>query len=350
MAADSSADITDLHHVGLVVRDMNAAITAFTRFGFHIGAPAYPALPSARGAAPEPVGAGNTHADFPRSFIELLAFAPERREHLPAGSRLVPLHVPEEQLAVTRTAIRHTIAGLAARLDISEGAHILVFATRDAERTAIRLEQAGVARTEIRTLQRPITTAGGTKLAAIKVLEFSDVDPAMPAGMVPEGRVGAAEDVPNDLLDAQVGLAHPNGATGLAECVLCVDDGELDSAGERYERYLNLPASLEGATLSFALGSSRLILTNPAGLAALLPGERPHTTPGLSAYTVEVADLAAAEAHLRAQNVELRRSVDGRPFIPAKVAFGAALILQQANGASAERRPPSEMSVVSLRR
>jgi catechol 2,3-dioxygenase-like lactoylglutathione lyase family enzyme len=328
MATKPSTDITDLHHVGLIVRDMDAALTAFRRFGFHVGAPAYPALPPAPGAEPEPVGAGNTHADFPRNFIELLALAPEEREHLPAGARLVPLHVPDDQLAATRTAIQHTIAGLTARLETSEGAHILVFATRDAEQTAIRLDRAGFLHSGVRALQRPITTAEGTELAAIKFLEFSDDD--APAGMVPEGRVGAAEDAPHDLLDAQVGLAHPNGATGLAECVLCVDDSELQSASERYECYLHLPASLEGTTSSFALGSSRLTLTTPAGLAALLPGEQPHTVPGLSAYTIEVADLATAEAHLRAQNVELRRSADGRPFIPAKAAFGAALILQQA--------------------
>lgn len=330
MATKPSTDITDLHHVGLIVRDMDAALTAFRRFGFHVGAPAYPALPPAPGAEPEPVGAGNTHADFPRNFIELLALAPEEREHLPAGARLVPLHVPDDQLAATRTAIQHTIAGLAARLGTAEGAHILVFATRDAEQTAIRLDQAGVRHSGARALQRPITTAEGTELAAIKFLEFSDDDPAALSGMVPEGRVGAAEDAPHDLLDAQVGLAHPNGATGLAECVLCVDDSELQSTSERYERYLHLPASLEGTTANFALDSSRLTLTTPAGLAALLPGERPHTIPGLSAYTIEVADLAAAEAHLRDQNVELRRSADGRPFIPAKAAFGTALIVQQA--------------------
>jgi hypothetical protein len=327
----ATSHITDLHHVGLLVRDMGAAITAFTRFGFHIDAPAYPALPSAPGTAAEPIGAGNTHADFPRSFIELLALAPRGREHLPARARLVPLHVPDDQIAATRTAIGRTIAGLAARLGTSEGAHILVFATGDAEQTAARLEQAGVGHTGVRALQRPITTAEGTKLGAIKFLEFSDDDPAAIAGMVPEGRVGAAEDAPHDLLDAQVGLAHPNGATGLAECVLCVDDGELQSTSERYERYLGLPASPEGPTSRFAFGSSRLILTTRTGLAALLPGEQPHTTPGLAAYTIEVADLAAAEAHLHAQNVKLRRSADRRPFIPAKAAFGTTLIFQQAD-------------------
>lgn len=330
-AANPRTDILDLHHIGLVVRDMDAAIAAFTRFGFHIGVPNYPALPAYPGAAPEPVGAGNTHADFPRSFIELLAPAPERRAGLPAGSRLVPLHVPEDRLAATRAAIQHTIAGLAARLDTSEGAHILIFTTGDAEQTANRLERTGVAHTPARALQRPIATAEGTELAAVKFLEFSSDDPSAAPGMVPEGRVGAAEDAPHDLLDAQIGLAHPNGATGLAECIVCFDDSELEAASERYERYLHLPASREGADTVFTLDSSRLTLTTPPGLAALLPGERPHTTPSLSAYTIEVADLAAAEAHLHAQRLGLRRSADGRPFIPAETAFGTALIFQQAD-------------------
>jgi hypothetical protein len=243
---------------------------------------------------------------------------------------LIPLHVPEGQLGATRAAVRRTVGNLAARLDRSEGAHILVFATYDAEQTAARLREAGVGHGGARPLQRPITTTEGTQLAPIKFLEIDDEDPTMPAGMVPEGRVGAAEDAPPDLLDAQVGLAHPNGANGLAECVLCVDDHDLRSVSERYERYLGIPSSLQGSTSSFDLGSSRLTLTTRTGLAARLPGEQPRTAPALAAYTVEVVDLAAAEDHLHANGVEFRRSADGHPFIPAKAALGATIILEQA--------------------
>jgi hypothetical protein len=325
-----SSDITGIHHVGLVVHGMGAALATFRQFGFHLDAPAYPALPTAPGGTPEPIGAGNTHADFPRSFIELLALAPEEREHLPAGARLIPLQVPDDQLAATRTALQRTVGNLATRLDRSEGAHILVLATRDAERTAARLGEAGVGHGGARTLQRPITTTEGTRLAPIKFLEIDDDDPTMPAGMVPEGRVGVAEDAPADLLDAQAGLAHPNGAQGLTECVLCVDDHELRSVGERYERYLGIPSSREASTSSFDLGSSRLTLTTRSALAARLPGEQPPTTPALAAYTIEVVDLAAAGDYLRDKGVELRRSADGQPFIPAKAALGAAIILEQA--------------------
>ena len=115
------SEITGLHHVGLVVHDMAAALDAFRAFGFRIGPPAYPALPPEPGAAPEPIGAGNTHADFPRNFIELLAFAPEDRDALPAHAELTPLHLPTEHLAATRSAIQRTVAALASRLERFEG-------------------------------------------------------------------------------------------------------------------------------------------------------------------------------------------------------------------------------------
>ncbi|WP_051815615.1 VOC family protein, partial [Glycomyces tenuis] len=244
---------------------------------------------------------GNTHADFPRGFVELVALAPERRERLPDEARLVPLAIPDERLAATRAAMRRTVAGLAARLDRSEGAHILVFAADDAERTAARLRAAGVEHGGARPAQRPITTAAGTELAAIKYLELGD---AASDGMLPEGRIGVAEDAPPELLDAQTGLDHPNGALALAECVLCVGEGELESTAERYERLLGTAARGDGDSRAFTLGSGRLTVTTSAGLAARLPGERARTVPALSAYAVDVADLAAAERLLRGAGVE----------------------------------------------
>jgi catechol 2,3-dioxygenase-like lactoylglutathione lyase family enzyme len=331
VATDTApTDITGIHHIGLIVRDMDAALAAFRRFGFHLGPPAYPALPPAPGAAPIPVGAGNTHADFPRSFVELLAIAPQQSDRLPADARLIPLQVPDDHLAATRAVIGQTVTNLAARLAIAEGAHLLVFATRDAEATAARLQSTGVGSSGARVAQRPIATAEGMELAAVKFLEINDDDPVSPPGMVPEGRVGVAEDAPAELLDAQTGLDHPNGATGLAEGVLCVSDDQLAPTVARYERYVDRSATFDGPNAVLGLGPSRLVLTTPAALAARLPGEQAYATPTLCAYTVDVADLAAAEAYLRAQGVPLRRTADGLPFIPAEAALGAAVVFQQA--------------------
>ncbi|MDA1363041.1 VOC family protein [Glycomyces luteolus] len=330
----SANDITGLHHVGLVVHDMDAAIDTFRRLGFDIGSPAYPALPPAPDAEPEPIGAGNTHADFSRGFIELLAFAPEDRDQLPADARLVPLQVPDDQLAATRTAIRGTVAALETRLHRSEGAHILIFSTVDADRTAARLTSINIGHTGARPAQRPITTAAGTSLAPIKYLEISDDQ----SGLLPEGRIGAAEDAPPELLDAQTGLDHPNGAIGLAEGVLCVDDGDLDATADRYGMYLNRIPTGHGDMRTIELGAHRLTITTPRRFAERLPGEAPRSS-SLSAYAIEVADLAATEELLRARGTDLRKSPAGEPFIPADAAHGTPILLRQATPAAYRGHP-----------
>lgn len=321
-------DITGLHHVGLVVHDLGAAIATFRGLGFNVAPPAYPALPPAPGDEPEPIGAGNTHADFPRSFVELLAAVPDDRELLPAGAVLTPLQLPDDQLEGARSAMRHTVAGLIGRLDRFEGAHILVFASADAERTAGRLDAAGLAHTGARPAQRPIATADGTRLEAIKYLEIHAQDAAAPAAMLPEGRVGVAQDAPAAVLDAQIGLEHPNGAVALSEAVLCVDD--LEAAIGRYERYLGLRPQHGGDAAVFDFGGSALTVTTPSAFAGRFPGERAPAAPALCAYAVDVADLAATEGFLRDRGVGVRTAAGGEPFVPGAAAHGAAILFRQA--------------------
>jgi catechol 2,3-dioxygenase-like lactoylglutathione lyase family enzyme len=46
-------DIIGIHHIGLIVRDMEAALETYRSLGFAVGDAAYPALP-APGGAPAP--------------------------------------------------------------------------------------------------------------------------------------------------------------------------------------------------------------------------------------------------------------------------------------------------------
>ncbi|MEU6249145.1 VOC family protein [Glycomyces sp. NPDC047010] len=323
-------DITGIHHIGLVVRDMEVALETFRHLGFHVGAPAYPALPPEPGAAPEPIGAGNTHADFPRSFIELMAFAPKDPARLPASARLIPLDVPEDRLAATRGVLKQTLGGLARRLREAEGAHILVFATRDAAETAGRLSSVGVRNSGALSAQRPIATAEGMRLAEVRFLEVHDAASAS-FGMVAEGRIGAAEDAPAALLDAQLGTDHPNGAIGVAEALVCVADDRRRSTVERYSRYLDRSPAPEGPASVFTAGTGRIVFTSPRDLAERLPGAAPRLVPGVAAYTVAVRDLDATVEWLRSRGVTVRRAADGRPFVAASAAHGAALVFQQAD-------------------
>lgn len=335
----SRNDITGIHHVGFIVTDLGRARAAFERLGFTVGAPKYPALPATPGGRAQPIGAGNTHADFPRGFIELVALAPDERERLPEGAELVPLSIPGDQLAATRRAMLASVANLETRLKLGEGAHILVFTTRDADRTAKRLDDAGVGHGGARAAQRPIATDAGVELAGIRFLEIDDGS-ATPRGLVPEGRVGAAEDAPAALLDAQRGLRHANGAVGLAECVVAVDRDGFAATVERYERYLGLgPVGRDPAVFDF--GSSRLVVATTGRFRELFPGEEPAWRPGpddgppasrLAACTVAVADLEHARRFLTGNGFALRRCEDGRPFVAAGDALGAAVALEQAPG------------------
>ncbi|MFD3622862.1 VOC family protein, partial [Streptomyces sp. NPDC058676] len=64
-------DIARIHHVGHIVEILAQALSLYERLGFVMPPPSCPAMSRREGAAPEPFGAANTHADFPYSFLEL---------------------------------------------------------------------------------------------------------------------------------------------------------------------------------------------------------------------------------------------------------------------------------------
>lgn len=322
-------DITGIHHVGVLVDDLSRAMADFERLGFTVKSPAYAALPPAPGRQPQPIGATNTHADFRRGFLELVAIAPETRDRLPEGAEVIELAIPAERREETMAAMRATVANIAERLRLGEGAHILVFSTSDAEATADRLTEVGIGHGGAHAVQRPIVTDSGTTLADIRYLEVDGDDPASPTGLVPEGRVGIVEDAPAELLDAQAGLSHPNGATGLVEVVISVD-GEPDPTVDRYRRYLATPPTVEDAAAVFRLPNGRVVITTADRFAAEYPGQCPPshgTASRLAACTVEVADLPATRRYLGERGVVLGRGADGRPFIPAEAASGLVITL-----------------------
>ncbi|MEU7530681.1 VOC family protein [Saccharothrix sp. NPDC042600] len=300
--------ITRLHHVGHVVRDIARATTLYRRLGFTVPPPSCPALAPSEGADPEPFGAANTHADFPADFLELVTPV---AGSVPPDAELVPLQAPPEVLPVLLDRISATTADLTAHLDRFEGLHILMLSTSDIDATAARLAEAGVPHGGVNTVQRPVEPG---VLETVRYLELDDT---------PEGRVGAVADL-DPRFQHNRHLDHPNGATGVQEAILCVDD--LDAAESRYTTYLGVPALHAPHTRTFTLGPARLTLTTD--LSALLPDEQPPALPGLAACAVTVRDLDATEEHLRDNGFTLGRTPDGDPFVPAREALGAAIIFR----------------------
>ncbi|MGW6564750.1 VOC family protein [Streptomyces sp. NPDC054975] len=301
-------DITRLHHVGHVVSDMAQAIALYQRLGFHVPPPTVPALAPREGAAPEPFGAANTHADLSRSFVELVTpVKPGSTAGLPPDARIVPLQAPPEKLPVLLSRIEATSAQLGGWCDRFEGLHILMFSAPDAVGAADRLTAAGVGHGGVNTVGRPVETPDGVRTELVRYLEIDGA---------PEGRIGVVGDVDPEFQHTRR-LDHPNGAQDLVEAVLCVPDGQLPPVRERY---LGRPISAEGP----------VTLVAKADLPDLLPGEDPPALPALIACTVTVPDIARVRALLEENGLPVRETGRGEPFVPADAALGAALIFREA--------------------
>lgn len=320
-----ASEITGLHHVGHVVHDMAAALDLYRRLGFAVPTPSYPAMPPREGAEPEPFGAANTHADFPRDFLELATVVPVGGRavgRVPADARIVPLHAPPDVLPVLLERINATSANLAECLERFEGLHILMFSSSDIDATAARLTTAAVRHGGVNAVQRP---AG----AQVETVRYVEIDGARP-GVEAEGRIGFAANL-DPRIHATRTTDHPNGALGLVDATLCIADTELDVTQARYERYLGRTPRADGPARAFDLDGATLTLVPASGLAARFPGEHPPALPALVACTVAVRDLTATRTLLQGNEIPLRQAPHGDVFVPAISARGVTIAFRQAN-------------------
>lgn len=320
-------DIVGLHHVGHIVADMTQAITLYERLGFHMPPPSCPAIPRKEGGTPEPFGTGNTHADFPCSFVELVAWIKDgATDRLPDDVRIVPLQAPAEVLPELEERIRETSAQVAKRLERFQGLHILMFSSPDIDSAATRLSDAGVRHGGVNTVRRPSDTSD--EVDTVRYLEIDDAPDAGP-DPVTEGRAGVAAELDPDVQRA--GLPdHPNGAVGLVAGLLCVADTEVAAVERRYEAYLGRTAHQDGPATVFELDDATLNLVPASRLGELLPGEQPAALPAFVACTVAVRDLDRTDALLRRNGLPVRTTPSGDLFVPAEAALGAAIVFRQA--------------------
>jgi catechol 2,3-dioxygenase-like lactoylglutathione lyase family enzyme len=320
-----ASEIIRLHHVGHVVRDMPGALDLYRRLGFAVPAPGYPAMPPQPGADPEPFGAANTHADFPRDFLELATVVQANGDtggRIPADARLVPLQAPPNVLPMLLKRINATSANLAECLTRFEGLHILMFSSADIDATAARLTTAAVRHGGVNTVQRP----AGSHVETVRYLEIDGLRPGVEA----EGRVGIAADL-DPRIQATRLANHPNGAVGLVDTTLCTADTELDATRARYERYLGRVPRAEGPAWVFDLDGATLTLVPASGLAMLFPGEQPPALPALVACTIAVRDVAVTKKLLQGNEVPLQQAPHGDVFVPAAATLGVTIAFRQAS-------------------
>ncbi|WP_395818503.1 VOC family protein [Archangium minus] len=157
-----NARIGYLHHVGLVVDDLDQALTLYQRLGFRLQPPAYPVMSLQEGEPPKPLGAANTHVEFPRNFVELMTLLGDD-DQPPRHATPVPIQVPPAVRPRVLETIKRTVATVSACRSRFEGLHILVFQTPDAEATGEQLRAEGVRHSGVNTVQRQLDTEDGPR-------------------------------------------------------------------------------------------------------------------------------------------------------------------------------------------
>jgi len=314
-------EINKIHHVGHVVHDMETALELYRKLGFVCRPPAYPTMAEQEGESPKPFGAANAHIDFADNFIKLVTIVQEGGR-IPEDAHFIPLTAPPAVLPRIIASIKRTVATITRCLDRFEGTHILVFSTSEADTSAARLDAGSVGHGGVNTIQRPMETSAGTQLVPVRLLEIEDEQ-------VSEGRLAFAENLPLDAGLKQIHTEHPNGAIGLVEAILCVEDKAFDAYVTRYQLYLGTPPQQEGKARVFDLEGGRIKLIPESHVTDLLPGEAFTSSPRFAGYAVKVRDLAFTRRHLESNGFPVVETARGDIFIPSASLLGTALIFTQ---------------------
>jgi len=261
--------ISRLDHVIIAVRSLDTAAAMYRRLGFTL---------TPRGLH-DGKGTGNHCIMFDDSYVELLG-------------------IVDETGAKGRLAQRVNTRG--------EGAIAIAYGADDADRTYAALRASGVEAEAPNDVSRPLDLDGRRDL-----VRFRNV--MLPALQLQDTMQFVCTHVTPALTRARrEWQAHGNGATGVAEVVVAVDD--VDAARSQLA-----PAELANAAITLA-GSSEIERRFGADMLAGAPKR------GVIAIVIRVHELHAATALLASANIPHR---EGRASatVPASATHGVVLEL-----------------------
>jgi hypothetical protein len=301
-----AAGIDGIHHVGLLVVDLDEGTALFRQLGFALTPPSRHMVSPKEGEPPKPLGTANVCAIFPRNYVEVLA------------------HVDKE---IPNPILDPWYARFA-------GLHILAFDSSDADAVAAQLDAEQLNHGGVSTLERPVQGPDGPAQLRFRNVFFGGEDRSKPvvawsASQLPEGGVQAVENLTPEVLLQKRFQDHPNGAVDLVDYVLCVARDELPAFERRYAKYLAREARDAGPARTFDVGTFRLTLVAEDDLDALLPGERAPALPAFVAFEIAVRDLDATRALLEGNGLPVHEAPGGRVFVPAAAALGGAVVFSQ---------------------
>jgi catechol 2,3-dioxygenase-like lactoylglutathione lyase family enzyme len=277
----------ELDHVGLAVRDLDAARAIFERLGFTLTDQGVHRGPVGPDGAIGRWGTGNHCAMFRAGYFELIGIVD------PA---------------------RHT-QHLEAMLAAYAGLHLVALGCADAAAAAGALagRVAGLAAAPY-DLRRPVPCGDDMREARFRILQLD-------GETWPEGDLFLIEQQTRDVLWQPALMDHANGVTALAGVTLCVPD--VAATRKRLAGLVGGEGEPCDGGVSFALDQGRITVTDPPGLAARWPGVVPPVLPWVAAVSLATTRLTALPGELAANRFTATPGHGGSLWIGPDESVGA---------------------------
>jgi hypothetical protein len=248
-----------IDHVGYFVADLDLAGAQLERLGFRVSLANVQTNADAEGSL-KPSGTSNRLARLRRGFLEILA-------------------------ATHATPLADQLSQALARYS---GLHLIAYSAADLARERARLTHAGFSMQPVVELRRRDRTLPGEPEVHFSVLRPQP-------GVMAEGRVQwVTPRTPQTVWRPDL-ITSENGADGLTDILLCVDDPPAVAA--RYGRYLARPPSVRGGLHGIALERGGMVFAGANRLSKILPTFRPPALPFMAGQALR-ADLSVTRAAL----------------------------------------------------
>jgi len=265
---DSQLPVRDevfVDHVGYFVHDLDAAGTQLERLGFRVSAINVQTNADASGAL-KPSGTSNRLAKLRFGFLEMLA-----------ATHDTPLAEQFKQQIARYSGLR-----------------LIAFSAADMRHERARLVDAGFAMQEVVELKRRDRTLPGEPEVHFSVLRPQP-------GVMTEGRVQWVRPNTPDTGWRPETITTENGAEGLSDTLICVDDPAAVAA--RYGHYVSRTPIVRDGMHVVPLERGGLVFVDAAQAAKLLPGFRAPSLPFMAGQALR-ADLALTRAVLAKNGIK----------------------------------------------
>ncbi|MFD4428778.1 VOC family protein [Nocardia sp. NPDC058497] len=285
-----TADISGIHHVGILTRDLDGLESRYRSLGFTLSPRSRHLLGAEPGRPPVEGCTANLCALFGDSYLELLGIVDE--------SAPDPWHTK-------------------AMADEYEGLRLLNLETSDAGKADRHLTEAGLRTSGVLELEREVDTEDGTRTLRARAVHLEP-------RATPETYLGIAQHLTREYVHQPRYLRHANGARGLGSVLFVVEDAAFAAVADRYRAILDRTPEYEGPLTLFTVGPARLELVRAGDAGDVVPDEPAPAASYPAAVTIRVDDVTAARELVEDGGAPTISTADGF-FVSARDAYGAGL-------------------------